>query len=429
MDEIIINNVILSEPVRRKKADKKEALLSLLMWPLAYVYSDLFYEVCFADSIKTKVLFAIFVLGFIALGEALMYKRERSAESFIFLALTLMSASAYVFSIGQVWDEFSKVFFTHLFAVYWLLCRSGHLAERNTSHFFVLDGCMAFFYMPFKNFAVNCLNLADGVNLIKSRNEEKGKDLKAVVASIIAISLGLVLLVAAVLVLGAADENFSYIFERLNQIIDINLDSSFIFKLIIMLPVCLYISGYMLGLYRDSDEEHAARTRNYYTFLAKIQKVPAAVWIAFIAIFSVIYVIFFALQGSYFLDAFSLNLPNTFSYSSYARRGFAEMCVVMLINISLWWLASRSCEKESRLLKAANTVLLIESMLFAVIAFLKLYMYIDAYGFTPLRLQSIWLVCVLFYACICILLSSYKIKTARAWFVGSAVSLAVLCLI
>ncbi|MBQ4001809.1 MAG: DUF4173 domain-containing protein, partial [Lachnospiraceae bacterium] len=78
----------------------------------------------------------------------------------------------------------------------------------------------------------------------------------------------------------------------------------------------------------------------------------------------------------------------------------------------------------SSLIKVGGTILLLETILFAVVDFLKIYMYLKAYGFTPLRLQGIWLTSVLLFASVCMLISllSGK-KTARIWFIVSAVTM------
>ena len=69
----------------------------------------------------------------------------------------------------------------------------------------------------------------------------------------------------------------------------------------------------------------------------------------------------------------------------------------------LLWLVTRSSAipaRESRALKGACAALLAESLLFALIAASKLWLYIDCFGLTPLRLQSCWGVCVLTAGCL-----------------------------
>ena len=163
--------------------------------------------------------------------------------------------------------------------------------------------------------------------------------------------------------------------------------------------------------------------------LERIKKVPAVVWFVFILLFSVFYVLFFVLQYPYFINAFRLELPEGFNYSQYAVQGLMELLGIMIVNFLLLWLATRT-SKKSPLIKAGGTILLLETLLFAVIDFLKIYMYLRVYGFTPLRLQGIWLTTVLTFATVCMLISllSGK-KTARIWFIGSAVTLVALAFV
>ena len=105
----------------------------------------------------------------------------------------------------------------------------------------------------------------------------------------------------------------------------------------------------------------------------------------------------------------------------------------MAVNFALLWLVTRTAQKtvrEERALRILCLVLLAESLLFAVVAFSKLALYIDCFGFTPLRLQSTWLVCVLFAGCLAAgwtLLTGKK--SFRTWFAFAAVSASLLCLV
>jgi hypothetical protein len=136
------------------------------------------------------------------------------------------------------------------------------------------------------------------------------------------------------------------------------------------------------------------------------------------------------MQGSYLWGAFAMKLPEGFTYSEYARKGFGEMCGVMVVNFILLWLSTRTAETYKTPVKIACTVLNAESMIFALIAFLKIFMYIYQYGFTPLRLESIWAATVLFLACVAAGVNMLtEKKTARIWFYVSALSLAGLCLV
>ncbi|MBQ1890595.1 MAG: DUF4173 domain-containing protein, partial [Selenomonas sp.] len=86
-------------------------------------------------------------------------------------------------------------------------------------------------------------------------------------------------------------------------------------------------------------------------------------------------------------------------------------------------------ESGGKTLRVLSLIILAESMVFAVIALSKLALYISVYGFTPLRLQSSWLVCTLFAGCA---LWAYNIVTGRPafrkWMYFGAVTLSLLAL-
>ena len=66
-------------------------------------------------------------------------------------------------------------------------------------------------------------------------------------------------------------------------------------------------------------------------------------------------------------------------------------------------------------------------LLLAVTAGSKLWLYIDCFGFTPLRLQSAWLICSLAFGCIAAIWSIVRKKeTFRAWAIFSAATLTAL---
>lgn len=391
----------------------REKILAILIFPLSYIYITSLLEL----DIVARIFVGIFVLGFIAFGEAFYWSKKRSIESIIFLALTVIIAIAYCFDIGTVWDSDSKIMFLHLYAVYWVLCRADCLALGKTSHLFIWDGITGFFKMPFSNFPLAIETIADIFSKFKKKSKSR------IIICIVAIIAGMILFCIAMGFLQDSDDNF----EALIHIVDISFEWKYIFRIPFAVIVGLYLYGFFGGCFRTKRETITDDGKKLWAFIKGLAKVPTAIWIGFIALFSIFYIVFFVLQGSYLFGAFSMILPKEYTFSEYARRGFGDMCAVMIINFLLMWLAYRTSEVKTALLKAFGTLLMGESLIFAIIAFMKLFMYINAYGFTPLRLQSVWLVVILVFACICILISLYtKKKTARIWFVASAISLGLL---
>lgn len=398
-----------------------EKILSILVYPLCFLYASMFFE----KDQTWNIMFGVFVLIFLIMGEAIYWTRKRTWESWLMMIMTILGGVSVCFMIGEVWVDAMKAFFTHLFGVYWILCRSGRLAEGKTSNLLLWDGLTGFCIMPFKNWPLDIRTI---VSIFRVKKD--GKSRKAVPIVILASVIGLVLFFIAMAFLRSADSTFDDIMYNIGEFLKIDIDIELIPKILIMLLTATWLYGLIGGCFRETAPQVQHRGDNFKKFIGKLSKVPGLVWVIFIGLFSIFYIIFFAIQGHYFFDAFVMELPQEFTYSEYARKGFGEMCGVMVINFLLLWLATRTSATKHTAVKAACAVLDLESMAFALIAFLKIFMYINAYGFTPLRYQSIWAAAVLFIACICTMISMLSgKKTIRIWFYLSAASLAGLCMV
>lgn len=393
-----------------------EKVMAIVVFPLAYFYSVYLNEY----GTTSQIFLGIFTLAFLIFGEVMYWKKKRSIESYIFAGMTIIVALSFCLGIGNVWDSADKELFLHLFAVYWVLTRSGILLEKETSHLFVLDGIDGFFRIPFSNYLLSFKTIGSMFGNYKK------KDVKRVIMAVGAIVVGVILLFIALAFLKASDNNFKVMMEFFNFKISMKI----FWRLFWSIIVGLYLYGLFGGCFRMTVAQKEEESKMICSFLNKLNKVPGAIWMSFIGIFTAFYVLYFILQGSYIFGAFNMILPETVTFSEYARRGFGEMCAVMVVNFVLMWLTIRTSEVRTSLTRIFGTVLIGDSIVFALIAFLKLFMYIQAYGFTPLRLQSLWLICVLSFACICILVSLYtEKKTAKIWFIGSAIALGLLTLV
>lgn len=394
-----------------------ETVTALLFIPLCYIYAAAMFE-----NLETaRVLFGIFSLGFIVLTEILYRGRKRLKESIVFLACVLIIASAYTFNIGNVWEVEHKFFFLHMFAAYYVILRADCMAEGETSHLFAWDGINALLVYPFSNFPLGARTIGTGI--FKGRKSTA----KRVAASMVAVAIGLILLAMALNFLKDSDANYAHLLNRLT----LNLEfGEIVVKLIVTAVVGSFLYGMVGGFFRADKKEIAESGKKLNDFLARINKISPYLWMGFIGLFTVFYIMFFALQGSYMFDAFRLILPKQYTFSQYAVKGFGDMCAVMVINFILLWFTMRTSEEKSKPVMICGAVLMADSFVFALIAFLKLFMYIRAYGFTPLRMQSLWLIVVLSFAVVCVLVSMFAHKkTAKTWFVISAASLALLTLV
>ena len=409
----------------------REIAAALLMYPLAWVYVR--YFLWGISTSQERIPLLLFTLGFLALAELLFVKIPRSRESWLWLGCLAVVLSAILLERGRVWEGWEYVFL-HLFAVWWVLSRAGVLYEGYSGSLLPLDGLRGFVLLPFGNYFLRLRVLIRA--LIRLRGERKRTKPETVAWSLAAIVAGCVLLYLAADLLTAADEGFYNLLSGLLEALRPHWDEYsdlFVLRLCFSLLVGAYIFGLLGGGARADRAAVKNQAAGIRRGLESLRQAPCGVWAAVTGIFCLLYLLFFAVQARYLFGAFYRTLPEGFIVSEYARQGFFELCRVMAVNFVLLWLALRTSRTEDgtagRVLRGLCLLLLAESLLLAVVAFSKLALYISCFGFTPRRLQSTWLVCVLAFGCICQAVSLlWNRRTFRLWLAFGAVTLSLLCL-
>lgn len=399
-------------------ATRREAALALFMYLPAYLY---------LRSSWGDWMLGLFCALFIAMVEWRYSDVPRKWESWVWLGCLLVIALSWPLNRNRVWEE-KRILFLHAFAIYWTLSRSGRLLGGESSRFLPLDAVYGVVIYPAKHFFLRIRTLFYALTHLR-RAEKKPQP---IVLLVIALALGAAvwLLMRAIGGLSEADAAFGAAMERVRNALTPELDILTVGRLLLSLPVGAYLYGLIGGTGREKIADAHARAARTDAALTSLRKVPPALWSAVLAVFAAVYLAFFGLQASYLFGAFTRTLPEGYTLAQYARQGFFSLCRVMAVNFALLWLVTRCGSRraaENRPVRILSTVLLAQSLLFALIAASKLYLYIEGYGFTPLRLQSAWLIGVLFCGCLCALYALWGGKKAfRFWTLFSGVTLALL---
>ena len=405
-------------------AARKELIAALLSYLAAYIYV----AAPFGGELELWLL--VFTAFYFALVEYLCASRRRVWESWVWLGCMLSAVCSYVFSPCEVWGKSATFIFANIFAVWWTMSRAGVLLDGESGHFLPFDALNGFVLLPFGNFFLRVRTWWHFAS--RPRREGKKLNTSALVGSIIAVLLALLLLLSALEHLCDADAGFGTLVGNITGFFTNNVNLvDFFFKLLVSLPVGAYIFGLISGSMRLSPQRITERRGFLESLLGQLRIVPARVWSMCLAVFITVYAVFFVMQGGYIFGAFSRTLPEGMTVAQYARQGFFELCRVMALNFMLLWLVTRMSAqpvRERRLSLALCLALLAESILFAVVALSKLALYIDCFGFTPLRLESTWLASVLLAGCVA---AAYSLitgrRSCRAWMIFGAVTLSALC--
>ncbi len=196
-------------------------------------------------------------------------------------------------------------------------------------------------------------------------------------------------------------------------------------KLIIGFVVAPFVISYGFTLKKEK-----ALERKKSTF----KGLDNTIIITFLSTLSVCYIAYLVSQLAYFFSAFAGFLPEdyTFTMAGYARRGFFEMSVIAAINLVILFAALLlSKKKEDKMCVASRVICTFISVFTLIIiatAFSKMYMYIDNFGLTKMRILTSAFMVFLAIVFVALLLRLYisKVQVLAVALVTAGIVLSVL---
>lgn len=207
---------------------------------------------------------------------------------------------------------------------------------------------------------------------IKTNREKTNKILNAVFGIIVGIVFSIVIL----LLLMSADDYFNKFVSK--AFISINLDFSKIMQFVIFFIIIFSIGVNLM--------------RNRYIVMKenKTRKIDHTIIISMLSVINLVFVLFLISEVSKLCGNF-LQIPNGYIYSSYAREGFFQLLFVTIINFSiiLYLIYKTNVIKENKIIRNLVLILISFSVLLIFNSYYRMFLYIDKFGFTNLRLQVI----------------------------------------
>ena len=207
---------------------------------------------------------------------------------------------------------------------------------------------------------------------IKTNREKTNKILNAVFGIIVGIVFSIVIL----LLLMSADDYFNKFVSK--TFISINLDFSKIMQFVIFFIIIFSIGVNLM--------------RNRYIVMKenKTRKIDHTIIISMLLVINLVFVLFLISEVSKLCGNF-LQIPNGYIYSSYAREGFFQLLFVTIINFSiiLYLIYKTNVIKENKIIRNLVLILISFSVLLIFNSYYRMFLYIDKFGFTNLRLQVI----------------------------------------
>ena len=170
-------------------------------------------------------------------------------------------------------------------------------------------------------------------------------------------------------------------------------------------------------------------------FIGKGKTVSATIVYIAAGVFVALYALFFIKRLAYMLGGFVGDVPDGMLVSHYAREGFFELVGIMAVNMCVYLAIimfgkSDQNGKFAVPAKILVTLLMSESIIFAVIAMSKLGLYYSIYGYTPKRILAMWGTLALGFAAGLTIATLHRCKPHfRAGVIFTSISYIAICIL
>ena len=420
----------------------------LLAYPLAYAYIRLIFDFSNVEDLGPAILdgkltialtYPVFAVLFIIVNEIIRRGRRGAGtmppkETLFWYVMTFLAGLTA--TIGP--ETGLSVFAMHLCGVYSVLTSNDILLGGKTSGFIPADLIHGFYvksFAGFPNFIVDwkCFMKPDAggdVAEVKKKNHA---------GAVIFIAVMAVLLIISVSLMASIDEDigmfFSDLFSGIEEYLDELQFHEIFSRVLFAIPVCFYLYGLM----SRSAKSEGTREKRFASWLKRFvgKGKTASATIVYIAagVFVFAYILFFVKRAAYMLGGFVGDVPEGMLVSHYAREGFFELVGIMAVNMCVYLaiiLFGKTDEegKFSLPAKILVTLLMAESIIFAVIAMSKLGLYYSIYGYTPKRILAMWATLALGFAAGLTIATVHRGKPHfRAGVIFTSVSYIAICIL
>ncbi|MHB1346852.1 MAG: DUF4153 domain-containing protein, partial [Candidatus Humimicrobiaceae bacterium] len=228
-----------------------------------------------------------------------------------------------------------------------------------------------FIHMPFLTLS----RITDG-----SSKDSKKRVLPKIIFGIL---LSIPILAVILWLLSSADIVFRDFF--------VNIPLSKIFRhFLVIFSVSVYGICFLWSLLKAFSEREMPCTADKYDKIKWKLFLDPVILLTILVLINAIYGIFSFIQFKYLFGGSSFILPSSFTFAEYARRGFAELIIVSVINFGILIFGITFVKRESRrivlAMRAFLTLLVIFTFILLVSAFYRMMIYEQAFGFTYLRI-------------------------------------------
>ncbi|MDR0851052.1 MAG: DUF4173 domain-containing protein [Clostridiales Family XIII bacterium] len=375
-------------PLRvRPTYGKSDAVLAAFMLVIGFLFWE--WGVFGGDGSGAGT-FLFFIIAVLSSILYLTHKGLRqNAHSLTALAVVLLGALPFILYDSIAINIF-LLFFEFVACLFWIAYSCGTTVSKKLSGFVISDWFNQNFIVSFGNFGGLFGNVLSAL-----RDRKRGK---AVLAGVLGVIIAIPVIAGILALLISADNSFADFTKSITDTINLARIGNYIFEFVLGIPVACYIFG---AVYGNAHRKHTAHitTENTARLLGRAHALPPASVYTPILLLEIIYMIFFIVMSGYLFSAFGGDLPDSYSYAEYARKGFFELCGVSAINLAVlafaYLFAKRGAGEYPKTLRILTAILSVMTALLIATAMSKMLLYIGAYGLSQLRVYTFWFMVVL----------------------------------
>lgn len=407
-------------PIEEKKMPvygKSETMLSAAVFILSFLF------VRYTLFNTTGIITSLVYIGIITAAIVYIKKKE-----YVFSALNkVLAALLYVFSLVFTITDNGFIKFLNcifLFGAGAYLVYSVCAGKESIDRYLPYAVKSSVLRYPFSKFGVQLRISSDCVKDSRTSN-----NIKMIIGGLI-LAVPVTVVVAALLM--SADDGMNRMLGNIFDEIFTEDLWTWLVQAFIAIPCSLYLFGMFYSNANRDDLNVLTDEECEYRLKAK-RTVGNLIFYSSVTPVLILYVMFFISQASYFLSAFAGRLPEEFSYAEYARKGFFELCWIVVINLGIMIImnlhAKNSGEEKTAALKVINVIFCIFTLILIATAMSKMIMYINAYGLTELRVYTTWFMVLCAYIFLLILAKQFKgnMHMSKWISVGFTFLFAILC--
>ena len=425
-----MENTVMVQPVRPapEQVNKNFGKWGIyLAFPLAFLYVRIFLFGLnsysdIADGIGKFMFCLLFILWNECVLAGRLKQRRLSASDYFWYGSFILTAALLYFA-----PEFQfAMMILHIVVIYVTAVRSRGLLMGQTSCYIIGDFFVTTIIRPFANF----VRVFQDIRLFSGEKKAKGKAIIGVIAVLFIVPAFFV----AVYLLGELDATFGQVLSNITDYISEDEVMMDVFSVFAAGPVGMFLYGMLSGCARKNEAEMLDDGRRTDAFFDRLRAAPVVISRILLALFDLLYLVFFCFRGNYYFDAFSGKIGEGFTLAEYARQGFFELCGIMAVNLFVFCVIRFLTLKEeykSAFNKVLLTLLMCQSLVFAVSSLSKLALYFSIYGYTAKRLMSMWGTIFLGAGCILVIISLFFDRKSymRIWTVITMTTYIIVCIV